>query len=105
MLKIPGDAFSTKVPFLPDHLRRACFGCRLQPQATHSRRCTFGHTRKAMALAHALNRARTWGIRSQLLADLVGTQGRMTLTERHHTPLAVRIETIVRPLRAARTIS
>ena len=95
ILQIPGDAFRAKVPFSLDHLRCTLFGRRRQPPARPSRRCTFGHTRQAMSLAHPLNGAGTWGICPQPLADLVGTQGWMTLARSDNLLLLIIAEPVV----------
>jgi hypothetical protein len=85
--KIPGDAFRAKVPVFLNHLGCARFGRGRQSPARDRRRCTLGHTRQTVALAHPLNGTRTWGLCPELLVKLVGTQGRMTLTQGHHALL------------------
>jgi hypothetical protein len=78
-----------------DQLRSALFDLRRYHPARGGRRCSFGEARNAVALAHALNGPRTWGIWPQPLAYLVGTQGWITLARSDNMLFPVIAEPVV----------
>ena|SRR5215510_500070 len=104
VLSIPRDTLRAEVPLFLDQLRSALFDRRRYYPARDGRRCSFGEARHAVALAPALNGPRIWGLWTQPLAYLVGTQGRMTLTQGHHALLSLEGETIMRSPRTTRMI-
>jgi hypothetical protein len=99
ILYIPGNALWAQVRPLRNDRFCALNGLRCQTAGRSGRWCACRETHHAVALAHALNGPRTWGIWPQLLAYLVRTQGRMALAEGHHPRLSGRVETTVWSLR------